>query len=246
MIFLARGRRRDGGKGSPGYNHASLDERLRWEMRTRQRSNRDLNLGRDPEIHAIGMIALQWNLAETALEDLIWLYLDTDKPTARIVTRPMGNVARTTLLRHLVSEKEIDPSIIDAVLYAASCYDICRENRNHIVHGQIQNLDPGIPFRLVKHRKQKPIEDNLFELTIEELRDLANEIHYTKEYIIDLREVLSPLLVLRRQMERDVDDPPDPPETPELPDKPNQPPKLSPRPVSTLEGSAYPTDPRAD
>lgn len=88
----------------------------------------------DDLLREIGRLTIAWNKAETALKELVWLYLGTDAFTASIITNPMRGNDCENLLKKLVEEKEADPAIVGEVLASIQVVKDCRQNRNIIVH----------------------------------------------------------------------------------------------------------------
>jgi hypothetical protein len=203
------------------------------------KSEKNLNEAPHPSIHALGMIAMQWNLAERALEDLIWLYLETDKTTARLVTGRLGNQARCDLLKNLIEVKEIEGTIRSEVLHAIECFDTCRVNRNHLIHGAAESIGADGKFRFKSSRKAKPSEDNLFEVEIEALRECANDIHRARSHLNALHTSLSGFLVMRSALTTDdqADTAAVALQLPALPQRPAKPKTLNPLPPAVSKGT---------
>lgn len=187
----------------------------------------DLDQGLDPHVHAIGTVALQWNMAEIMLEELIWLYLEVDTPTGRIITRSLNANAKVELLRQIVELKEADQTIHKYLLHAMECFNLCRENRNHLVHGVAGNLSEKDALQLIKFRRNKPIDDNVFEVTSENIRKIAKEIYECYNYISKLKVVVSMVLVFRQSQNDDDGDHVQQPQL-EMPEQPKLPNKLTP------------------
>lgn len=194
---------------------------------TEKRRNQDLNAAYNPSIHAIGTVALEWNVAENTLDSIIWLYLGTDVPTAKLVTRPLGNKGKVSLLKQLVELKEPDKELSDAVSHAINCFELCLANRNHLIHSRIAGYSDSDGISLTKYRKANPTQDHRLTIKTDYLRDCANEIYYTHSYIKELTAVIS-LLLTQRALEPDPFEDSSPAKAPPLPEKPKPPRNLAP------------------
>jgi len=189
----------------------------------------DLNNWPQPHTHAIGQITLEWNEIEREFERLVCLYIETDQPTARIITGIFGNRDKSELLTQLVSLKESSPDISDAVDYAKSLFHICRENRNHIAHSTVQLAEELHKITLKKPRKQNPLEDHELELDINQVRECSRDIWRARRYIRDLNRQISIALTDRQLAQQSFGDGDRSDASPplSLPQKPPKPRKLS-------------------
>lgn len=93
---------------------------------------------------------------------LIETYLDVPGKIASMVTRPMPNNTRGNLLIDLVAEKEQRPGLAEAVGFFQTCFVVCLENRNTIIHslGAAEDFDLNRPVAFIREAKrphQKPI-----------------------------------------------------------------------------------------
>ena len=188
----------------------------------------DLNIWPEPHTHAIGQITLEWNQVEREFDRLVWIYLETDVQTARLITGLFGNRDKTELLSKLVTLKETEPTIAAAVEHAIGLFHICRENRNHIAHSIAQKADASHKISLRKPRKQNPLEDHELVLDINQIRECANDIRKTRNYIDALAKQTSLLLTARQLLLQSVGDDDADLDLPQivLPPKPPKPHKL--------------------
>ncbi|SOC16838.1 hypothetical protein SAMN05877809_1099 [Rhodobacter sp. JA431] len=93
----------------------------------------------------IGSIVIAWNRAEDAVASMAALYLDVDALTFDLLVKPLRPQDREKLLRAVVGAKEFDREIVAEVDQAIKRSQICRENRNKILHrmGELDgNLTP--------------------------------------------------------------------------------------------------------
>ncbi len=101
----------------------------------------------------IGSIAIAWNRAETAVASMAALYLDVDALTFDLLVRPLRPQDREKLLRSVVAAKEFEKAISSEIEEAIRRTQICRENRNKILHrlGELDgNLTDDSEAKLVR------------------------------------------------------------------------------------------------
>jgi hypothetical protein len=82
----------------------------------------------------VGHVTVAWNEAEHLINQMLWLYLDTDVLTAEILTKPMRATDREKLLKALVAAKEIDQAVATEIGEALKICAVCRDNRNTVLH----------------------------------------------------------------------------------------------------------------
>lgn len=188
----------------------------------------DLNIWPQPHTHAIGQITLEWNRIERDFDTLAGLYLETDRPTARLVIGLFGNDSKRHLLEKLIEMKETSSELSEAIGYAIWQFNICRENRNHIAHSIAARADVDHKITLRKPRKQNPLETHEMTLTLEQVRECARQIRRASNYISELTKVVSLTLTSRQVLlaAGDNDEAREPDPLPTLPDRPPKPRKL--------------------
>lgn len=82
----------------------------------------------------VGSIAIAWNRAEAAVANMAALYLDVDSLTFELLVKPLRPQDREKLLRAAVDAKEFEVAIKDEVISALRRAQVCRENRNKVLH----------------------------------------------------------------------------------------------------------------
>lgn len=188
----------------------------------------DLNVWPQPHTHAIGQITLEWNRVERDFDTLVGLYLETDRPTERLVTGLFGSDNKRDLLIKLIELKEPSPEIGEALRYAILLFDICRENRNHIAHSIATRADVAHRITLRKPRRKNPLETHEMTLTLEQVRECARQIRRASNYISELANIVSRVLTARQMAlaAGDKDEASEPEPLPPLPVRPPKPRKL--------------------
>ncbi len=136
-------------------------------------------------IHVVGQITLLWSRTEIHLERIIWAYTDAEARIGRAITGILGNVSKSDLLLALAGELEGEEEILDHLNHLVECYNICRENRNIVIHSAIVEDDDGETM-LIKGTRTGRF--NTFEGAIEILRDVSEEVGATYHYCKALEE----------------------------------------------------------
>lgn len=189
----------------------------------------DLNVWPRPHIHAVGQITVEWNQAERELDELLILYLETDRPTGKLIVGTLGNRDKESFLRSLIETKEPSEKMCEAIKHAIRSYKICRDNRNHIAHSSAHPAPEKHKISFRKPRRTRPTEDHEMILEINQVRECANEIVRLRIYLMEIRKAASFLLMTRQMTSFSFGD--EPPaenvDNPSLPEKPALPRQLN-------------------
>jgi hypothetical protein len=139
-------------------------------------------------VHAIGMITLNASLMEEALTLLLAHFLQMQKQTAISLIHTLAIRNRSDLLRHLVDEKkEKLGDLFNHITFALDCFNIAIENRNIIVHALYVSVDRTTETMTVSKRLRKnPANEFKLRLPLTTLRQTADEIGNTVNYLLDL------------------------------------------------------------
>jgi len=128
----------------------------------------------DEVITIIGKATLLWNRAEYHFERIIWSYTDAADRIGELITSSMGNVSKGKLLLRLVEKIETDEKIVDRLQHLVRCYDICRENRNIMIHGIIHDDPASSETMLLKGKTFGGF--SVYEDAVSQLREAAEQI----------------------------------------------------------------------
>ena len=175
--------------------------------------------------HAYGLVTINYNVLEEGLRLLFTEYMPTVKETSNALSYMLNNRERVDAIRELVAaEKEGETKKL--VLFALKCFDICTENRKILTHAIFDQVDRTTEtitvMKIASGGKKSPL---LFELSLPELRRVADDMGALSEFVFDLI-----VYVKRRATRRTTERLPKDYPPPALPQKPAQPRKLSPRP----------------
>lgn len=142
--------------------------------------------GRHRYLHMIGVISLQWNGVEDALEVLIATYMEmanVDRKLSYHLTATMGNQSRTDLLIWLVEQYEKDRRAIEVIRHAIKATHICRENRNILLHSRAHRLIDVTRFEFARRSKTNPQNMVIHALTLPQIKLMHQAIFKTESLL---------------------------------------------------------------
>lgn len=131
----------------------------------------------------VGSIAIAWNRAEAAVAEMAALYLDVDRLTFDLLVKPLRPQDREKLLKAVVSAKEFDQAITEEIVQALKRTQICRENRNKVLH-RLGELD-----------------GHLTDASAQTLQRVLSEIETECTFLSDLQERVARVLFDRNSRE---------------------------------------------
>jgi hypothetical protein len=187
-------------------------------------------------MHALGVVATNYNHLEFVFL-LLFAHYMRGYAAATVTFANLNNRYRKDVMQALLDDEERDPIIRDRLDHFLVGFDICAENRNFLMHSLTQNAGPSLGttaklhLELGKRARSEPLRTNYARLSIENLRDIADEIDTYDNYGFNLL-----LWLMARPAGGRLTLPGSPERVPPLPDKPAPPKKL------TLFDSPAPTD----
>jgi len=138
-------------------------------------------------VHAFGMIALNAALLEEILMLLLIAYLPVNRDRAIKLVSDLNNSVRADWLRALIESTESNPYFIDWMKHALLCCSVCFDNRNILIHSLYTGTDKaGDKMQLTKRARNNPLLDLKFEVSVDILRAIADEIADTVNYLMEL------------------------------------------------------------
>jgi hypothetical protein len=137
-------------------------------------------------LHALGVIALNYNRLEETFYALFCEYFGTTPSTAILFSQFKNNF-RLEAFKVVVCEYEKDPAVVEALGYFASCYNVCADNRNILMHSAFDAVQPGdTTLKLLKSARNDPRKHTNLPFDIPTLRRTADEIWSVDHYGVDL------------------------------------------------------------
>ena len=148
----------------------------------------DYGTGPTKPVHALGVISLNFNMYEAALQVFLEFYID--KATADFLFDKMSNERRVEAIHHFVSLKEKDPKIVELVEHSLSHYAKCFQNRNSLLHSK-QYFAVSLPDLLSLEKRSKGAKPFMtFHLELTELRRVADEMMDGVFFVTDIWRVV--------------------------------------------------------
>jgi hypothetical protein len=148
----------------------------------------DYGTGPTKHVHALGVISLNFNMYEAALQVFLEFYID--KATADFLFDKMSNERRVEAIHHFVSLKEKDPKIVELVEHSLSHYAKCFQNRNSLLHSK-QYFAVSLPDLLSLEKRSKGAKPFMtFYLELTELRRVADEMMDGVFFVTDIWRVV--------------------------------------------------------
>lgn len=105
---------------------------------------------------AVGQVSLLWNMIEDSLAYLLGRYLRLGSESANALFGMLGNRARVDLLSFISEKEEKDSEMLDKVRHLVRCFNICRDNRNIVVHSSVRLSASLQPEDTVKRSGSSP------------------------------------------------------------------------------------------
>lgn len=197
----------------------------------------------DPEYASlIGEICIIWNYLEDYVGYLLTIYFEYKSDLAFAVLAGLGNQSRIDLLTWFAQNKDPGSEMSECILYFATAFSICRENRNILVHSAVRLREPDGSQFIEKWSRTKlgskvryAYDIKTVKLTIEETRrTLTFASKLFMSVIIPMAE-----LGIKLQQAPTLDGKPKLKPRP-LPEKPPLPSKLKPLPPPVHQGALTP------
>jgi hypothetical protein len=133
-------------------------------------------IGDTDHVHAIGQISLVLNFLEDVFGNLFQLIFPADLSYGEGLFHGLNNRDRVDMFSAIVrfhqKEAEVSSRLLDAMRY----FNICADNRNIVMHSVSQFDDTPSPImRLAKKAARDPKKTNYYNLSLEDLRRVADE-----------------------------------------------------------------------
>lgn len=129
------------------------------------------------KLHAIGVIAFRWNNCEFWLLLLLCGVSKLPRRDVWAMVHDLGDVAMCTRVRTFALFRGYHPDAIALIENVLAVYDLCRQNRNSIVHAWTRSsgADPSLAR---KSKKPHDPESTPFPSELPDLRRVANETEW--------------------------------------------------------------------
>jgi hypothetical protein len=137
---------------------------------------------------ALGQATFVYNMLESMMSNVFVSCAPIEMETAKALFHKMNNRDRVDLLTDFVKHNERDRQVESIILHCISCYDICTENRNILMHAIYFNplLKDEQPPILVKKSKNDPKREVHYDVPLADLRMFADDMGRSFKLAIEL------------------------------------------------------------
>jgi hypothetical protein len=138
--------------------------------------------------HAMGVISLNFNNLEFAFFRLFGHHFERTKmPLAMTwgLHSQLQDSRRPATLKQIFSTAEADEAVREHVEHAVSMFFICRDNRNWLFHSRMSHQPVG-EMRLTKTVREDWSKVNVLDVTVSDLRRIADEMYVCWEYVFEI------------------------------------------------------------
>lgn len=145
----------------------------------------------DPKrLHALGAVSARWNQLEYMTLELLAAVSKTDFEKARHFVHDLKMPSLLERVIHLSQYCDFNQppepdEVVDAIKMFAKAANICRENRNLLLHSIAQKFEEGDSLMRIKGPQYQPEK---FSSSLEDIRAVADNIHtvtYVAKLIVD-------------------------------------------------------------
>ena len=126
-------------------------------------------------LHAIGVITFQWNRCEFWLFQLFCAISELPSEKAWTLVYDLGDMAMCIRISVLAETRGFHPDAMTLIKNALKYYDLCRQNRNSVVHAWMQAR--GFKLTLVRKSKSPAkMEHAPFPCELADIRGVAENV----------------------------------------------------------------------
>ncbi|HDO51638.1 MAG TPA: hypothetical protein ENH05_02760 [Rhizobiales bacterium] len=133
----------------------------------------------DPEAskelaHALGVLTINWNNCEWMLDFILFDFIATDGRAGVFITGLMNNRSKCDLLAAIVYELDA-PLTENCIQHYIKFFNICRENRNLIMHSTLDSIGTYGELSLVQTKYSSVLVEKALPVTAENLVERIKE-----------------------------------------------------------------------
>jgi hypothetical protein len=131
-------------------------------------------------LHALGAVLVYWNDCEKELFILFGEVLGLPLKEVWVIAHDLGDIAISTKIEALARAKNFSSAFQSAIKNALDVYDICRQNRNQLVHFWASGSDVSGGLQLYrmgrKNKKADYTGPQPFKSDLADIRRVADDI----------------------------------------------------------------------
>jgi hypothetical protein len=138
-------------------------------------------------LHAIGVTTAIWNVLEDNVSDSMMHVggIHPKSPLVPLLDRA-GNVSKADLLVRFAVQQRWEPAGIEALEHFTRGFNICRENRNIVMHSRYARDESGLLRMLKRSSKGNPLT---FSSDVEVIRQVASDMADYQDYLTAVMDV---------------------------------------------------------
>ena len=140
-------------------------------------------------LHAIGVIALRWNLCEYALFSLFCEVAQVSEQKGWVLVHKLGDISIVERIHALAVLREFGSDNRGLIENATAYYDACRMNRNSVMHAWTRRVD-GQLFLARRSNKIDRLDVEPFASALPDLRRVAEEMETISRRLFVLEQLL--------------------------------------------------------
>lgn len=158
-------------------------------------------------VHAIGMVALNFNLMEETVRRILVQQINVPPKAAEKIAGGMTNRERVDTLLAIIESDQHGDEVICVVRAALHAFDICTDNRNILMHSNhlYSDVASGVTSLFKRSRGDKS-KGLIFDVNISDLREVADVTNDTINMLLDLWMYFETRLPLERRFPDDFMD----------------------------------------
>jgi hypothetical protein len=143
-------------------------------------------------LHALGLTQLRWNICEFGLFNVFCEAVKLPRPECWALAHGLGDVALVERIMAVAKLRRWPAPIATRASEVLSYYDICRQNRNFLVHAWFsEDHDPEAATLTRKSKKIDEMEAEPFKSDLETIRRVADELTDLSGYLFFLEVMLA-------------------------------------------------------
>lgn len=139
--------------------------------------------GPHDHIYAIGVMTLGWNGTEQMMRRILAHYMSLPDSRIAEIYESIGNMTATDILTAYVEAVESEPPVRSGMVSAIRSFNICRENRNVLVHAESRMQINEDIFQVAKKANRKSHE-NYYNLDLATLRHICEDINNLENWLV--------------------------------------------------------------
>lgn len=133
--------------------------------------------GKHDHVHAMGVVAVNFNTLENLLLSLLHLYFNAEYALAQKLFLKLTNHGRIDTLKELVRTRESRPEVRCLIDNFLDGFVICAENRNILMHSLYLGPKYGSDnMHMAKFSAKQPVKFNTYSFQLIKVRRVADDI----------------------------------------------------------------------